>query len=102
MAEYRTVARTEDIGEGQARVFEVEGKLIAIFCHGGQYYAVDDVCPHMGASLAEGSVEDGVVTCSWHGWRFRLADGTWVNNPRLKIGCYPVRIVGNEIQVQVS
>ena len=30
---------------------------------------------------------------------FRLSDGTWADNPRLKIGCYPVRVEGDEIQV---
>jgi nitrite reductase (NADH) small subunit/3-phenylpropionate/trans-cinnamate dioxygenase ferredoxin subunit len=42
------------------------------------------------------------VTCPWHAWRFRLADGAWADNPRIKIGCYAVRVVNDEIQVQVS
>ncbi len=101
MAEFQTVARVRDIPEGESRAVSVGGKLIAVFCHGGQLFAIDDTCPHMGASLAEGYVEDGIVTCSWHAWRFRLADGTWADSPRLKIGCYPVRVVGDEIQVEV-
>jgi nitrite reductase (NADH) small subunit/3-phenylpropionate/trans-cinnamate dioxygenase ferredoxin subunit len=63
--------------------------------------AIDDYCPHMGASLAEGTVEEGVVTCPWHGWEFRLSDGCWVNSPKLKIGCYAVRVLGDEVQVMV-
>ena len=35
-------------------------------------------------------------------WRFRLADGAWADNPRIKIGCYPVRVEGNEVQVQLA
>lgn len=101
MADFRTVARVSDIPEGRAKVVQINENLIAIFCHEGQYYAIDDTCPHMGASLADGHVEKGVVTCSWHAWRFRLADGTWMDNPRIKIGSYPVRIVGEEVQVQV-
>jgi nitrite reductase (NADH) small subunit/3-phenylpropionate/trans-cinnamate dioxygenase ferredoxin subunit len=101
MAEFRTVARVGDLADGEARAFEVGTKLVALFRQGDGYFAIDDVCPHMGASLAGGDVEAGVVTCPWHGWRFRLADGVWADNPRLKIGCYPVRVVGDEIQVQV-
>jgi nitrite reductase (NADH) small subunit/3-phenylpropionate/trans-cinnamate dioxygenase ferredoxin subunit len=101
MAEFHTVAVVGDIPEGQAAAFEINGKLIAVFNVDGQYHAIDDVCPHMGASLAGGEVASGVVTCPWHAWRFRVTDGTWVNNPKLKIGCYPVRVEGNEIQVQV-
>jgi nitrite reductase (NADH) small subunit/3-phenylpropionate/trans-cinnamate dioxygenase ferredoxin subunit len=56
----------------------------------------------MGASLAGGYVEGGVVTCPWHAWRFRLGDGAWADNPRVKTGCYPVRLAGDDIQVGVD
>jgi nitrite reductase (NADH) small subunit/3-phenylpropionate/trans-cinnamate dioxygenase ferredoxin subunit len=101
MAEFQTVGRVGDIPEGASKTIEVGNKLIALFHQGGVYYAIDDVCPHMGASLSGGDVTDGIVTCPWHAWRFRLTDGTWADNPRLKIGCYPVRVVGEEIQVQI-
>jgi nitrite reductase (NADH) small subunit/3-phenylpropionate/trans-cinnamate dioxygenase ferredoxin subunit len=72
-----------------------------VFCDRGQYFAIDDLCPHMGASLAEGCLESGVVTCPWHAWRFRISDGTWCDNPRIQIGRFPVRVMGNDIQIGV-
>jgi nitrite reductase (NADH) small subunit len=100
MAEFRTVCRVGELQEGEGKTVLVDGKLIALFRHQGQYHAIDDTCPHMGYSLSGGYVEEGVVTCPLHAWRFRLADGTWADNPRLTIGCYPVRIEGEAIQVQ--
>ncbi|SEP19669.1 Rieske 2Fe-2S domain-containing protein [Trujillonella endophytica] len=39
-------------------------------------WTVQRLCPHQQADLTEvGSVEDGVLTCGVHGWRWRLADG---------------------------
>jgi nitrite reductase (NADH) small subunit/3-phenylpropionate/trans-cinnamate dioxygenase ferredoxin subunit len=102
MAEYRTVCKVSELPEGQGRAVSVGSKLVAVFHQGGRYFAIDDVCPHMGASLSDGYVEDGIVTCPWHAWRFRLADGAWADNPRLKIGCYPVRVEGDEVQIQVD
>ncbi len=101
MAEYHTVGRVGDLAEGKGRAVEVAGKLVGLFLVGGRYYAIDDVCPHMGASLSEGEIEGGVVTCPWHAWRFRVADGTWADNPRIRIGSYPVRVVGEDIQVEI-
>ena len=101
--EFQTVAKVADIPEGAAKAFEVGNKLVAVFHRpGGVFLAIDDVCPHMGASLAEGCVEGDVVTCPWHAWRFRLTDGAWVSVPKLKIGSYAVRIVGDEVQVQAA
>src|SRR5207244_9269572 len=90
-----------DLAEGEARTVEVGNKLLAVFLDNGRYFAIDDVCPHMGASLSGGYVEEGIVTCPWHAWRFRLADGAWADNPRIKIGSYPVRVEGDCVQVQV-
>jgi nitrite reductase (NADH) small subunit len=102
MAEFRTVCRVGDLVEGEGKTVIVDGKLIALFCDGGQYHAIDDTCPHMGSSLSGGFIEDGVVTCPWHAWRFRLRDGAWADNPRIKIGCHTVRVQDGEVQVRVE
>jgi len=99
MAEFHTVCQVSDIPEGEGRTIALGRKLIAVFRDQGRLFAIDDVCPHMGASLSRGHVEKGIVTCPWHAWRFRLADGAWADNPRIKIGCYPVRVEKDEVQV---
>jgi nitrite reductase (NADH) small subunit/3-phenylpropionate/trans-cinnamate dioxygenase ferredoxin subunit len=102
MAEFHSVCRVDEVTEGEGKTVTVGPKLIAVFRVGDQYHAIDDTCPHMGASLSGGYVEEGIVTCPWHAWRFRLADGAWADNPRIKIGCYPVRVVGDTIQIAVE
>jgi nitrite reductase (NADH) small subunit len=99
--EFVTVAKVGDIPEGQGASYVVGEKVVGVFNVGGTYHAINDFCPHMGASLADGQVEDGVVACPWHGWRFRVSDGTWCDNPRIKTDHYEVRVVGDEIQVRV-
>jgi nitrite reductase (NADH) small subunit/3-phenylpropionate/trans-cinnamate dioxygenase ferredoxin subunit len=101
MSDFQTVCRVGEVVPGEGKTVQVGTKLIALFCINGAYHAIDDTCPHMGASLSGGYVEQGIVTCPWHAWRFRLADGAWADNPRLKIGCYPVRVEGDQIQIQV-
>lgn len=99
MPQFVTLCRRQDLPEGQGRTFTVGQHLVAIFRQADQFYALNDLCPHMGASLAAGSVCDGIVVCPWHAWRFRLADGAWADNPRIKTDTYEVRVVGDEVQV---
>jgi len=73
--------------------------MIAVFHSDDRYYAIDDMCPHMGASLADGHVQDQIVTCPWHAWRFSICDGTWCDNPTISIDSFKVRVAGDEIQV---
>jgi nitrite reductase (NADH) small subunit/3-phenylpropionate/trans-cinnamate dioxygenase ferredoxin subunit len=99
---WRKVCRVGELAEGEGKTVTLGGKLIAVFHCRGQYHAIDDTCPHMGASLSGGYVEEGIVTCPWHAWRFRLADGVWADNPRIKIASYSVRIESDEVQVRLD
>ena len=87
--------------EGGSVVVTVNQKDVAVFRSNGQFFAIDDLCPHMGASLSGGFVEDGVVTCPWHYWRFRLSDGAWADNPKIKTGCYTVHLVGEQVELEL-
>ena len=98
---FTPVVSAGDIPAGEGRTFEVAGRLIAIFFDGDSYHAMDDLCPHMGASLGSGPIVDGVVTCPWHAWRFQTCDGAWCDNPALKVDVFPVRIVDSRVEVQV-
>ena len=99
MSEFVTVAKVGDIPDGEGRAFECDDKMVAVFNEGGTYRAIDDMCPHMGASLASGHYENCIVTCPWHAWSFDTRDGSWCDNPRLKVDRFDVRVVGEEIQV---
>jgi nitrite reductase (NADH) small subunit/3-phenylpropionate/trans-cinnamate dioxygenase ferredoxin subunit len=100
MSEFTTIAKVGAIREGQAEAFLVGNRHVALFNVAGEYFAIDDYCPHMGASLSAGYVEDGVVTCPWHAWRFCIQDGTWCDNPKLKVNAYEVRVENEEIQIR--
>lgn len=101
MPQYHRVCRAEDIKPGEGKTVVVGNRLIAVFRVGDAFEAIDDACPHMGASLAGGHFEDGIVTCPWHAWRFRTADGTWADNPRIKIGCYKATVQDGMVTLEL-
>ena len=37
--------------------------------------ALDNHCPHQGGPLGEGSIENGVLRCPWHGWDYHPCSG---------------------------
>ncbi len=105
MAEFVTVAKVDDIPEGTAQAFTVNGEFIAIARCDGQFYAVDNVCSHEYAELAEGEVDtdECTIECPLHGSQFNLETGRPRTLPAIvPIDTYPVQIVGDEIQVAVG
>ena len=99
MTQFKTVARVGAIPAGEGRAYEYNGRMVAVFFVDGEYRAMDDFCPHMGASLATGHVEDKTVMCPWHAWCFQMSSGEWIENPKIKVDTFQVRVVGDEIQV---
>jgi nitrite reductase/ring-hydroxylating ferredoxin subunit len=99
---FTKVAAVADVPPGQARQAQVGGRTLALFNVNGALYALDDTCPHRGAPLSEGEVVGAEVICPWHAARFDLASGSHLCPPaRAGVKAYPVRVVGEEIQVDV-
>jgi nitrite reductase/ring-hydroxylating ferredoxin subunit len=87
--------------DGTGRVVELAGCRLAVFAIDGGVHVVDDECPHEGASLGDGVVIDGEVTCPWHGWHFQLQSGQNTDGLAACVQVYPTRI-GDDEMVEVN
>lgn len=99
MSQFVAVAKVDEIPPGKGRAFEVGEHVIAVFNDNGEYFAINDMCPHMGASLADGCLQGSAVVCPWHAWSFDVRDGSWCDNRRLKTETFEVRVVDSSIEV---
>lgn len=80
-----------------------EGIQIALFRLEDGIYAINDVCSHERASLAEGVVEGGQVECPQHGARFDIKTGKNLSFPAVTpVDSYPVKIEDGYVFVQVD
>lgn len=79
------VGTAGDIVDGTALVVEAArngtGADIAVFASAGRFYALDDICTHRYASLADGRISEGTVSCPAHGARFSLCTGEVLSPP---------------------
>jgi nitrite reductase (NADH) small subunit/3-phenylpropionate/trans-cinnamate dioxygenase ferredoxin subunit len=101
VAQWIEVADTSEIPLNEGKAFPVGDRMIAIFRVGDDYHAMDDFCPHQGASLAGGWIHDGCVACPWHAWRFKLTNGEWLDNPKIKTDVFPVELRGTKVFVEI-
>ncbi len=98
--EFVTVATVDEIGNGQRKLIDVDGEPLAVFNIAGQYFAIADVCSHDDGPVAEGLLDGTEIECPRHGARFDMRTGKALTLPAVvDIPAYPVRVVGDEIQV---
>jgi 3-phenylpropionate/trans-cinnamate dioxygenase ferredoxin component len=103
MTHFVKVARTDEIKPGQARLVDARGRQIALFNINGEFFAIDDMCTHEQASLAEGEISGHEVTCPLHGAKFDVRTGGVLGPPAYDdVACYSVRVMGTDIEVNVE
>jgi nitrite reductase/ring-hydroxylating ferredoxin subunit/DMSO/TMAO reductase YedYZ heme-binding membrane subunit len=94
------VGCARDILDGRGRIVTVNGsERIALFRHAGGISAITNVCAHQGGPLGEGRIIDGCVTCPWHGWQYRPADGCAPPPFTERIATYRVRIENDRVML---
>ena len=74
------------------RYVVIEDDEIALFNLNGAFYAISDMCPHRGAPLSEGFLEQDKVFCSWHCFDFNLKTGESQVASHLRVATYPVKV----------
>src|ERR1043166_2553619 len=101
------VAAAADIPPGPRKLVDGNGRGVVVFNLGGEFFALNNRCPHRGGSLAAGkqtalvqSSEPGeyrtsrkgeIIRCPWHSWEFDIRTGqSWCDPQRLRARKYAV------------
>ncbi|WP_321945413.1 Rieske (2Fe-2S) protein [Paraburkholderia sp. J10-1] len=95
------VGAADELAPGQRKLVFVDGRSIVLFNIEGQMHAVDNSCPHNGASLASGALEGCMLRCPAHGLRFDVRSGCMPGAGGLKLTTFPVRAVEGKLLLSV-
>lgn len=84
---------------GSGRRVRAAGLDLAVFRIGNAVYAIDDSCPHAGASLCGGRLQGRKIYCRVHGLGFDLMEGDPQGAPSLPIRRYPLSIIDGVVML---
>ena len=91
------------LSDGEVIGVVVAGHEIALYEMDGALFATDDICTHAYAKLSDGWMEKGEIECPLHAGRFDIKTGKATAPPCIDdVKTYPVRLVGDEIQVKLG
>ena len=115
MGEFIEVFEVDELKNGTMKAVNVAGRQILLARVGDEYYAGDNICPHMQGNLSQGKLEGTVVTCPLHGSQFDISNGQvvrWLKGGLMsKMGSalklskdltvYNVKVEDNRVLVEV-
>jgi len=93
MAGWTDIGDARLLAPGEHRVVELPGYSVLVVNLQGEYYAVENICPHDGGALGGGQIEGDTVTCPRHGACFSLKNGEVLAPPAFEdLLCFRVRV----------
>ncbi|MDQ3569521.1 MAG: Rieske 2Fe-2S domain-containing protein [Actinomycetota bacterium] len=97
---YVEVARESDLPPGKAATVHAAGKAVALANVEGSFCAIQDACPHAGASLGEGSLDGWTLQCPLHDATFDVRSGEVLGGPApADAAAYPVKVEDGAVKV---
>ncbi len=93
--------RADQVCAGSVVQRRVAGRKLVIGRVQDRYFALDDQCPHAGASLGFGMLEGNGLVCPLHGWEFNVFSGECAMFGA-KVVSHAIREVGEMLEVQLS
>jgi len=94
------VCSTADVPVNEIRVFECDGRSIAVSNLDGEFYAIANLCTHDGGPLGEGTLARGRVTCPRHGAQFDARTGKVLALPAVRdVKAYAATVEGDDVYV---
>ena len=97
------MANVDEIEADEALAVGVGDIEIALCNVDGTIYAINNICTHEYACLADGFIEGDAIECPLHQAQFHIPTGKVLSSPAVvDLQTYPVKVEGDEVYVQVT
>lgn len=100
-SDWVAIAALEQIPDQGMLALEVAGQKLLVARFGDRVVAYHDRCSHLGKSLAAGTLSEGILTCPFHQFQYRLPTGECLSAPTVPLQPYPVQRRGDRVFAQL-
>ena len=95
-------ASVDEIPEGGVTERKIKQRSVLLSKQGSRVSCFDNSCAHLGMPLEMGEIQDGVITCSYHGFQYLLETGECLTAPEVQLKVHAVRVTGDRVQVRLE
>jgi 3-phenylpropionate/trans-cinnamate dioxygenase ferredoxin subunit len=102
MSRQVSVGSANELLPGGRKLAFVDGRSVVLFNIEGTVHAIDNSCPHNGASLANGKLQGRILQCPAHGLRFDLSTGCMPGEGGLCLAKFPVHVQDGRLMLTIE
>lgn len=95
-------ASIDEIPEDGVAERRIKQRSVLLSRQGAHVSCFDNSCAHLGMPLEMAEIEGGVITCSYHGFRYLMETGECLTAPEVQLKVHAVRVIGERVQVRLE
>ena len=99
---FRRAAARDDVWVGEMKRVVVDGVPVLLVALDEGLRAYEDRCLHKGVALSTGRLQGTRLVCAAHAWEYDLCSGRGLNPARVCLRAFPLRVVGDAIEIDVE
>jgi len=92
----------DELHEGEKKALLLEGNKVLLLRKENTFFAMSNKCPHMGCPLSKGTLEEYVIKCPCHDWRFDIRSGEFVDAKEIRLPVYETKIVDGSVFINME
>ena len=100
-SEWSRAASLAELQDGETRFIDIDGHSVILSRFGDRVSAFKNACAHMGLELSNGEINEGILTCPFHGFQYALESGECLTAPEVQLQPHAVRVKGHNIEVRI-
>jgi nitrite reductase/ring-hydroxylating ferredoxin subunit/Fe-S cluster biogenesis protein NfuA len=90
------------IPEGGMLATQVGAENVLLARQGSIVTCFQNACAHLGFAIDSGDIDNGIITCPHHGFRYDLASGECLTAPEVQLQSHAVRVIGDHVEVRLA
>lgn len=93
--------KENELADDEKKALLLEDDKVLLIRKDGLFFAMSNKCPHMECPLSKGTLEQYVLKCPCHDWRFDIRSGEFLDAKEIRVPIYETKLMDDSVFVNM-
>ncbi len=94
--------KEDELADDEKKALLIEDDKVLLIRKDGLFFAISNKCPHMECPLSKGTLEQYILKCPCHDWRFDIRSGEFLDAKEIKVPIYETKRMDGSVFVNMG
>ncbi|WP_342304062.1 Rieske (2Fe-2S) protein [Methanolobus sp. ZRKC5] len=94
--------KEDELADDEKKALLLEDDKVLLIRKDGLFFAISNKCPHMECPLSKGTLEQYILKCPCHDWRFDIRSGEFLDAKEIRVSVYETKLMDGGVFVNMG